>query len=63
MVTFARGEYEGRETGSDPKVVFLDLKLPKVDGLEVLREMKADEAGTAGDQEAHGQGRGRPTLS
>ncbi len=40
---FARGEYIGRETTSDPKVVFLDLKLPKVDGLEVLREMKADE--------------------
>lgn len=40
---FARGEYANREAGSDPKVVFLDLKLPKVDGLEVLREMKADK--------------------
>ena len=38
---FRRGNYEGRSDGS-PKVVLLDLKLPKVNGLEVLRTMKND---------------------
>ena len=40
---FASGAYEGRNIGKSPKVILLDLKLPKVDGLEVLREVKADE--------------------
>lgn len=40
---FARGEYAGRNRDHRPKVILLDLKLPKVDGLEVLREIKADE--------------------
>jgi two-component system response regulator len=40
---FARGKYEGRRTDISPKVVLLDLKLPKVNGLEVLRAMKSDE--------------------
>jgi len=35
----ARGAFEGRATG-DPAVVLLDLKLPKVDGLEVLEQIK-----------------------
>jgi two-component system response regulator len=39
---FARGTYEHRSAESGPRVVFLDLKLPKVDGLEVLRAMKED---------------------
>ncbi len=39
---FARGAYAGRKVENGPKLVLLDLKLPKVDGLEVLREMKAD---------------------
>lgn len=39
---FARGKYEGRPTDISPKVVLLDLKLPKVNGLEVLRSMKND---------------------
>ena len=39
---FATGAYAGRGVESTPKVVFLDLKLPKVDGLEVLRRIKAD---------------------
>ena len=39
---FRRGQYSDRDPG-DPKLVLLDLKLPKVDGLEVLRQMKADE--------------------
>jgi two-component system, response regulator len=39
---FATGEYEGRVEPTSLKVVLLDLKLPKVDGLEVLRQIKAD---------------------
>ena len=39
---FASGAYEGKDSQPPPKVVFLDLKLPKVDGREVLRRMKAD---------------------
>lgn len=36
-------EFFGRGSGPVPKVVLLDLKLPKVDGLEVLRRLKNDE--------------------
>jgi two-component system response regulator len=39
---FARGEYAGRKVENGPKVILLDLKLPKVDGLEVLRRVKED---------------------
>ena len=39
---FRTGRYQGRGHGSDPKVILLDLKLPLVDGLEVLRQIKAD---------------------
>lgn len=39
---FGRGKFEGRPTDPSPKVVLLDLKLPKVNGLEVLRLMKGD---------------------
>ena len=39
---FCRGLYEGRSFESPPRVVLLDLKLPKVDGLEVLRQLKSD---------------------
>jgi CheY-like chemotaxis protein len=38
---YRRGPHENRNT-SDPAVVLLDLKLPKVDGLEVLEKVKAD---------------------
>jgi CheY-like chemotaxis protein len=37
---FSRGPYSGRDHNSPPKLILLDLKLPKVDGLEVLREIK-----------------------
>ena len=40
---FARGSYASRPAGN-PAVVLLDLKLPKVDGLEVLRELRAAAA-------------------
>ena len=39
---FARGAYSNRKVGNGPKVILLDLKLPKVDGLEVLRIVKSD---------------------
>lgn len=38
---YRRGAFNGRE-GSQPAVVFLDLKMPKVDGIEVLRQIKSD---------------------
>ena len=40
---FATGEYAGRDTTVMPQLVLLDLKLPKIDGLEVLRRLRADE--------------------
>src|SRR5205807_237295 len=39
---FARGEWTGRDTTLMPAVVLLALKLPRVDGLEVLEQMRAD---------------------
>jgi len=39
---FCRGTYSDRSFDSPPKLVVLDLKLPKVDGLEVLRSIKND---------------------
>jgi two-component system response regulator len=40
---FATGKYEGRDTTVLPAVVMLDLKLPRIDGLEVLRRIRANE--------------------
>lgn len=40
---FATGEYAGRDVCDQPQVVLLDLKLPKVDGLEVLQRIRGDE--------------------
>ena len=40
---FGKGEYAKRDTNNKPQVILLDLKMPKVDGLEVLEKIKADE--------------------
>ena len=40
---FGTGVYAGRNVGVMPQVVLLDLKLPKLDGLEVLRRVRADD--------------------
>jgi two-component system response regulator len=40
---FGTGKYAGRNTSLAPQVVLLDLKLPKVEGLEVLRRVRADQ--------------------
>jgi len=40
---FASGAYSGRQVTNGPKVILLDLRLPKVDGMEVLRRIKDDE--------------------
>jgi CheY-like chemotaxis protein len=39
---FGTGEYEGRDVNNLPKVILLDLKMPKVNGMEVLERVKAD---------------------
>jgi two-component system response regulator len=39
---FAQGQYADRSVGEVPKVILLDLKLPRVDGLEVLEKIKSD---------------------
>ncbi|MFH0759074.1 MAG: response regulator [Bacteroidota bacterium] len=40
---FASGKYAGRNAGLKPKLILLDLKLPKVDGMEVLQKIKSDK--------------------
>lgn len=40
---YGTGKYEGRDVAKQPEVVLLDLKLPKVDGLEVLKRIRSDE--------------------
>ncbi len=37
---FAEGTYAGRDPATDPAVVLLDLKLPKIDGIEVLKRLR-----------------------
>ncbi len=40
---FCQGAYAGRDASRQPAVTLLDLKLPKIEGLEVLRRLRADE--------------------
>lgn len=40
---FTRGKYAERKIEDKPKVILLDLKMPKVDGLQVLRAIRADD--------------------
>lgn len=40
---FATGAYAGRDSARQPKVVLLDLRLPRLSGVEVLRRIKGDE--------------------
>lgn len=38
---YARGKFSGRQSSNLPKVILLDIKMPKVDGIEVLKQLKA----------------------
>ena len=40
---FCSGPYVGRNAGHQPRLIILDLKMPKVDGLEVIRKLKSDK--------------------
>lgn len=40
---FGTGVYEGRDTSIVPQLILLDLKLPRMDGLQVLRSLRADD--------------------
>ena len=44
---FAQGKFAGREAANQPKVILLDIKMPKVDGIEVLRQLKTRESSKA----------------
>lgn len=39
---FARGSYSGRDARAMPRLVLLDIKLPRLDGIEVLKQVRAD---------------------
>ena len=41
---FARGKFADREAAHLPKVILLDIKMPKVDGIEVLKQLKSHES-------------------
>lgn len=40
---FAQGKYAGRDVSEQPELILLDLKLPKIDGLEVLARLRKDD--------------------
>ena len=40
---YGNGEFKDRDISDHPSIILLDLKLPKLDGIEVLRRIKADE--------------------
>ncbi|HWM41260.1 MAG TPA: response regulator [Burkholderiales bacterium] len=40
---FCSGRYAGRDPGAPPAIVLLDIKLPKIDGIEVLRRVKGSQ--------------------
>ena len=40
---FATGSHKGRNVAHQPQLILLDLKLPKIDGLEVLKRLRADD--------------------
>lgn len=41
---FGQGKYAGRDVRIQPQVILLDIKLPRMDGIEVLRRIRADES-------------------
>ena len=55
---FGNGQYAGQEQKTHPRVVLLDLKLPKVDGLEVLKRLRTSRPSTLGSLRSSSTTRG-----